>query len=288
MKIWTVDAFTTVPFRGNPACIVEPFDRWPDSAWMQKLAAENNQSETAYLKRTAAPDRFAIRWFTPTAEAPLCGHATLAAAHVLFHERATGLLGRRIAFESMSGELSAVRLKAGYELDFPIDRPDPIAPPSGLADVLPGIDFEPWSGRQYLCAILPNEEAVRRYRPNLAMLAAIDNSLGYERGSLVIAAYAEPGRPYDVVSRFFAPLFGIPEDPATGSAHCMLAPLFGAKLGQSPLRFHQAYPGRGADLTCELAGARVLIRGSAVTVCDGNLRWSPIKESYAEQTSDLL
>ena len=269
MSAWLVDAFTSAPLRGGPAFVIEPFCEWPADAQMQAIAAELAQPETAFLRRTAGSDRFGIRWFTPTAEAPLCGHATLAAAHVLFAEEAAGATS--LTFDSLGGTLSARKLGTSYELDFPADAPRRIGAPRGLAQALGGRTAEVWCGRQYLCAVLGCEEDVRSFVPDLGAIAAVSNEQGYEKGSLVITAAAEPAKPYDAVSRFFAPLFGIPEDPVTGSAHCMLAPLYAGKTGQRRLRFAQAYPGRGAELECELLADRVLLRGSAVTVVSGSI-----------------
>lgn len=269
MRQWTVDAFAAGPFKGNPACVVEPFDAWPDDAWMQALAMENNQAETAYLVRTDDPARFGLRWFTPAKEAPLCGHATLAAAHVLSAE----LGGREtLSFDTLAGELGVRRVGGRYELDFPADPPRRVAPPEGLIEALGFAPLEVWAPRQYLTVLLAREADVRDFIPDLAKIAALGSNGAFERGSLLVAATADARSPYDVVSRFFAPGFGIPEDPATGSAHCVLAPLFKDKLGRATLRFHQAFPGRGGDLECEVAGDRVLLRGAAVTMIEGRLR----------------
>jgi PhzF family phenazine biosynthesis protein len=271
VRQWTVDAFAARPFMGNPACVVEPFDRWPDEAWMQALAAENNQAETSFLLRTGERAAFGLRWFTPAKEAPLCGHATLAAAHVLFSE--LGLEAEQITFDSRhAGPLTVRRVGEAYQLDFPAHPPRRIEPPAGLEKALDGRRAEVWAGRLYLTAVLEDEAAVRGFRPDLSLIRAVASDGVYEQGSLLITAPADTHSPYDVVSRFFAPSFGIPEDPTTGSAHCILAPLFAARLGRSALRCHQAYPGRGGDLDCEVKGERVLIRGRAVTMVESVLR----------------
>lgn len=270
MRQWTVDAFAAAPFKGNPACVVEPVEAWPDAGWMQSLAAENNQAETAFLLKTKDPARFGLRWFTPAVEVPLCGHATLAASHVLFSE--LGLTAPAITFETLkSGALIVRRAGARIEMDFPADPPRRIAEPEGLAEALGVAPIEVWVG-QYLIAVLPSEAAVRGLKPDLANLALIGAAASAGRGNVSVAALADAGRDYAVVSRFFAPGSGIPEDPTTGSAHCLLAPLFADKLGRTALRFHQAYPGRGGDLEAEVSGERVLLRGSAVTVVEGRLR----------------
>ena len=220
MRQWIVDAFTTEPFRGNPAAVVEPLDAWPDDDWMQKLAAENNISETAFLLKTDDPARFGLRWFTPTVEVPLCGHATLASTHTLFAE--LGASARTIAFDTLSGPLFVGRKGDLYEMDFPA------APP-------------------------------RRVEPQLP-------------GNVGVVAFADAGAPHDAVSRFFAPGLGVPEDPVCGSLHCILAPLYAQKLGRDLIRFHQACPGRGGDLECEVKGERVLLRGAARTFLEGVIR----------------
>ena len=269
MRQWTVDAFASQPFRGNPACVVEPFDAWPDASWMQALAMENNQAETAFLLRTADPARFGLRWFTPAVEVPLCGHATLAAAHVLSTE--LGLSAPVVTFDSPSGPLSVRAWGDGLEMDFPADPPRRVDIPEGLAAALGAEPLEVWAG-QYLVAILASESAVRGASPDLNAVQPISLRANGGRGDLVITAVADGSSCFDVVSRFFAPGAGVPEDPTTGSAHCILAPLFNAKLGRPVLRCHQAYPGRGGDVEVETRGDRVLLRGRAVTVIESRLR----------------
>ncbi|ATC26105.1 PhzF family phenazine biosynthesis protein [Caulobacter vibrioides] len=274
MRQWTIDAFATGPFRGNPACVLEPFDVWPTDAWMQALAAENNQAETAYLLKTADPDRFGLRWFTPTLEAPLCGHATLAAAHVLFEE--LGVDVAMLSFETLSGVLTVRRADDQLEMDFPADPPRRTEVPEGLAEALGVRPREVWAGA-YLVAVVDDETTVRQLRPDLGALKVIGGEATGGAGQTVVVAQADAGADYAVVSRFFAPGFGIPEDPATGSAHCILMPLFGDKLGAGRLKFHQAYPGRGGDLECENRGARVLLRGRGFTVMESQLRLEPAR-----------
>ena len=270
MRQWTVDAFASAPFRGNPACVLEPFDAWPDDAWMQALAMENNQAETAYLRRTTDPLRFNLRWFTPEVEVPLCGHATLASAHVLTTE--LGLAGSEFIFDTRhSGQLRVRTAGDGYEMDFPADPPARIPTPAGLAEALGTEPLEVWSAA-YLVAVLADEATVRALRPDIPALKPISAEAGGGRGDVIVAATADAGAAYDVVDRFFAPGAGVPEDPATGSAHCILAPLYADKLGRATVRFHQAYPGRGGDLECEAKGPRVLLRGRAVTVIESRLR----------------
>ncbi len=269
MRQWTVDAFAATAFKGNPACVVEPLAEWPADGWMQALAMENNQAETAFLRKTQDPARFGLRWFTPTVEAPLCGHATLASGHVLLAE--LGVKAAQITFETLSGPLSVSARGAGYAMDFPANPPTEVATPDGLAEALGAKPVETWAG-PYLVAILKDEAQVRALAPDVAAIQRVAEKALDGRGNLVVAALADEGRPYDVVSRFFAPGSGIPEDPTTGSAHCILAPLFFGKLGRPSLKYHQAYPGRGGDLECELRGDRVILAGRAVTVLDGRLR----------------
>ena len=272
MRQWTVDAFAAQPFRGNPACVGEPQEAWPAEAWMQALAAENNQAETAYLLATPDPARWSLRWFTPALEVPLCGHATLAAAHVLFAE--LGSAAAALTFDTRSGPLRVERAEAGgYRMDFPADPPRPVETPPGLAAALGAEPVGCYAGA-YLLALLADAESVRRLRPDIAALAAIGG--GAERaGNVIVAAEGEAGGPHDVVSRFFGPGSGIAEDPTTGSAHCLLGPLFAERLGRSRLRCLQAYPGRGGEVGVEVRTDRVLLSGEAVTVMESRLRFTP-------------
>jgi PhzF family phenazine biosynthesis protein len=270
MRQYLVDAFATAPFRGNQACVLEPFDAWPDAAWMQTLAAENNQAETAYLLKTADPARFGLRWFTPLLEVPLCGHATLASAHVLLAEM--GLDASVMTFDTLSGPLTVKRLEGGgYEMDFPARPPVQIAIPDGLEAAIGAPIQEVWQG-PYLVALVKDEATVRALKPDIAAIHQIASSTTSDRGNLIVAAFGDASGPHDMVSRFFAPGSGIAEDPATGSAHCILSPLFTIKRGRAKGQFFQAYPGRGGDIECELIGDRVMLRGQAVTVLEGVLR----------------
>jgi PhzF family phenazine biosynthesis protein len=270
MRQYLIDAFATAPFRGNQACALEPFDVWPDASWMQTLAAENNQAETAYLLKTADPARFGLRWFTPLLEVPLCGHATLASAHMLLSEM--GLDIPVVTFDTLSGPLMVKRLESdGYEMDFPARPPVQIAIPQGLEAAIGAPIQEVWQG-PYLVALVKDEATVRALRPDIAAIHHIASSTTSDRGNLIVAAFGDAGGPHDIVSRFFAPGSGIPEDPATGSAHCILSPLFTAKTGKARGQFFQAFPGRGGDIECELVGDRVMLRGQAVTVLEGVLR----------------
>jgi PhzF family phenazine biosynthesis protein len=215
------------------------------------------------------PGRYGLRWFTPGTEVPLCGHATLGAAHVLLSELGVG--AAELAFDTrFVGELRVRCEGDRYEMDFPADPPKLIEPPAGLAEALGTKPLEVWAG-QYLVAILDSEAAVRSLSPDIPALGPIGGAAGGP-GQVVVAALAAEASPYDVVSRFFGPGCGVPEDPATGSAHCILSPLFSGKLGRDVLSFHQAYPGRGGDLECVLQADRVLLRGRGVTVMETDLR----------------
>src|SRR5213595_1075978 len=259
LKIVQVDAFADRAFRGNPAAVcVLPAAR--GEPWMQDVAGEMNLSETAFL--FAEDDGYRLRWFTPAVEVALCGHATLASAHVLCEE---GHLpaGRQARFHTQSGLLTANRAGDWIELDFPATPPAPAAPPAGLAAALRA--GTRWVGRSkfdYLVEV-DSEEVVRGLKPDLAALERVD-----ARGIIVTARATTPG--FDFVSRFFAPQTGVPEDPVTGSAHCALTPYWSAKLAKNELRAFQASP-RGGELRLRLAGDRVRIGGQAVTVLRGEL-----------------
>jgi PhzF family phenazine biosynthesis protein len=268
MKQWTADAFAAAPFKGNPACVVEPFDQWPSDDWMQALAKENNQAETAFLLRTADPARFGLRWFTPGMEVDLCGHATLASAHVLLAE--LGLEAGALTFDTRSGPLIVSRASEGYEMDFPADPPRRTTVPEGLVEALGITPVEVRAGR-YLVAVLADAAAVRTITPNIRALASIRGEAG-ETGQVIVCALADATDDVDVVDRFFAPGCGVDEDPATGSAHCILGPLYADTLGRATVRFRQVFPGRGGDIETETRGDRVLLRGQAVTVIESRLR----------------
>ena len=268
MRQWTVDAFAAAPFKGNPACVVEPFDQWPSDDWMQALAKENNQAETAFLLRTGDPARFGLRWFTPGMEVDLCGHATLASAHVLLAE--LGLEAGALTFDTRSGPLIVGRAGEGYEMDFPADPPRRTTVPEGLVEALGVTPVEVRAGR-YLVAVLADAAAVRTITPNIRALASIRGEAG-ETGQVIVCALADATDDVDVVDRFFAPGCGVDEDPATGSAHCILGPLYADTLGRATVRFRQVFPGRGGEIETETCGDRVLLRGQAVTVIESRLR----------------
>ena len=227
---------------------------------MRHVAAEMNLSETAFL--VPCDDGFRLRWFTPTVEVDLCGHATLAGAHVLWEEGhlAAGAVAR---FHTRSGLLLAARRGEWIELDFPATPPEPAAAPAGLAEAL-GIRAV-WTGRSRFDYLVEAESAavVREMRPDFTALARAE-----ARGVIVTSGADAP--PYDFVSRFFAPAAGIDEDPVTGSAHCALAPFWGARLGKTEMTAYQA-SARGGVVKVRLAGDRVILGGQAVTVLRGEL-----------------
>lgn len=261
LPFYWVDAFTDHVFGGNPAGIC-PLDHWLDDALLQKLAWQHGLSETAYFVRTAE-NRYALRWFTPVTEVDLCGHATLAAAHVLFEEM--GLEGDRVIFDSRSGPLAVSRAaQQRLQLDFP-SRPagDPQSPET-LAAALRRLPEAVSVGPTCWLAVFPCAEDVRRLRPDAEALARL------KPGRCIVTAPGdEPG--LDFVSRFFAPDAGIPEDPVTGSAHCILTPYWAARLGKPALHARQVSH-RGGELWCTLAGDRVHLGGRAVTYLRGAIQ----------------
>jgi predicted PhzF superfamily epimerase YddE/YHI9 len=245
---YQVDAFTAEPFRGNPAgvCVL---DRWLDDETLQRIAAENNLSETAFFTRNETT--FHLRWFTPTVEVDLCGHATLASAFVLFSE--LGYREPTIRFESRSGLLAATRRGEEIELDFPARRAAPCALPELLLRALGKAPAEVLKARDYL-AVFKAQPEVAALKPNMELLAQLD-CLG-----IIVTA---PGLEADFVSRFFAPRAGIPEDPVTGSAHCSLIPFWAERLGKTEL-FARQISQRGGALRGRLLEERVGIGGQAV------------------------
>jgi PhzF family phenazine biosynthesis protein len=257
IPIYQVDAFTSEVFSGNPAavCIL---DAWLDDEILQAIAAENNLSETAFLVRHQ--DGFDLRWFTPVTEVALCGHATLASAFVLFFCRGWGK--ESIRFQTrQSGPLTVTRKGGLLEMDFPARPAHTQAPPDGLGRAL-GVASENVCGSEEdVMVVLDSAEAVVGVQPDFAALERIDC-----RGIIITA----PGDRCDFVSRFFAPRVGVPEDPVTGSAHCVLIPYWAAVLGRKELHAVQVSK-RGGELFCALAGDRVRISGKAALYLEGTL-----------------
>lgn len=259
--ITVIDAFTDRPFAGNPAGVCVLAEERP-ADWMHAVAKELNLSETAFLRRRDDGD-WALRWFTPADEEKLCGHATLAASHHLWE---TGLqpAGRSLRFHTLSGVLSASRRDGKIVLDFPNEAPKVVPVPPGLAEALGAPVRAAGRNRLDLFAELADEATVRALTPSMDRVGAFD-----VRG-VVVTALADTGRPYDFVSRFFAPRCGIAEDPVTGSAHCGLGPWWSGRLGRTTLRGYQA-SARGGIVGVTMQGDRCLLEGSAVTVWKGEL-----------------
>lgn len=256
IEIIQVDSFTDIPFQGNPAgvCLL-PDER--DENWMQNIASEMNLSETAFLVPDG--DAYHLRWFTPAAEVDLCGHATLAGAHVLWEQQ---LLNKdeTAKFDTLSGRLEARRKGDWIELDFPAEPPGEIDAPPGLADSLG--DVSPvWIGanRMDYHVELASEDSVRRIEPDFTAMRRLG------RRGVIVTAKAEPKSDYDFVSRFFAPLFGVNEDPVTGSAHCCLGPYWARKLAKTEVIGFQA-SARGGIVRVRPEGDRVKLYGKAITV----------------------
>jgi PhzF family phenazine biosynthesis protein len=261
--IHQVDAFTDRPFSGNPAAVCV-LDRPAEERWMQSVALEMNLSETAFLHR--AGDAWSLRWFTPAVEVELCGHATLAAAHVLWE---TNRLApdEQARFDTKSGRLVATRRGNFIELDFPARPAAPAEPPAGLIDALGVAAIAVGRSRYDWLVEIGSEAEVRACAPDFKRLAQVE-----ARGVMITSRSSDPA--FDCVSRFFAPASGIDEDPVTGSAHCTLGPWWGAKLGRNALDAYQA-SARGGKLRITLAGDRVLLAGRAVTVLRGELLTPP-------------
>ena len=254
-----VDAFTAQPFAGNPAAVYV-LDHWPGDAWLSRVAREMNQSETAFLAKNTTG--FDLRWFTPLTEVELCGHATLASAHILW---TTGAAERNqpIAFNTKSGTLSARQSGDLIELDFPLLSEDPIPEPPGLSAAL-GITPN-YIGKSVhdLIVQVPSDALVRSAQPNQSLLTQIST-----RGVILTAQSSDPK--FDFISRFFAPAAGINEDPVTGSAHCCLATFWRKRLGKDSFRAYQASP-RGGIVHVRIAADRAILGGQAVTVARGEL-----------------
>lgn len=256
MKIpyFVVDAFTSKPFHGNPAGVC-PLTHWLSDATMQNIAAENNLAETAFF--VPREGDYELRWFTPTVEMDLCGHATLASAFILFSE--LGFRGDTVRFHSRSGILSVAREDGVLTLDFPLRPSVPCGMPEALIAGLGAKPVEVLKARDYL-AIFAKESEVRSLQPDFAALGRLD-------AKVIVTA---PGGDCDFVSRFFAPTFGVNEDPVTGSAHCTLIPYWSRRLGKTSL-FARQVSQRGGELFCRLAGERVLIGGKAVLYSRGQI-----------------
>lgn len=263
LTIYQVDAFTNKPFGGNPAAIV-PLDAWLPDDLMQSIALENNLSETAFFVKVG--DVYELRWFTPSYEIDLCGHATLASAHVIFD--VLGLEQTNIKFHShKSGELSVDKNGDVLTLDFPSRPPVVCDVPEGLIEAIGKQPNEVLKSRDYFL-VYENEQEILEIRPNFSRLAEIPTH------AVIVTAQGDNS---DFVSRFFAPEAGINEDPVTGSAHCNLIPYWAEKLGKTEM-FGRQVSARGGELFCELKGDRVKIGGNAVLYLKG--------EIYVETTGE--
>ncbi len=261
--LYQVDAFTNRVFGGNPAAVV-PLDAWLAEGQLQAIAAENNLSETAYFV-PLPEDRFHLRWFTPVDEVPLCGHATLASAHVILNLLQPDR--QSVRFETLSGELVVKRGDNQLVMDFPQRMPASCKSPPELARALgvtPEQILKTDRDPNYY-AVYPDEATVIGIRPDMALLGKVD------AGGICITA---PGKTSDFVSRYFAPKFGIPEDPVTGSTHCALIPYWAERLGRKKL-FARQVSARGGELHCELRGDRVAIGGNAVLYMVGEILLQP-------------
>jgi PhzF family phenazine biosynthesis protein len=262
MRITQVDAFTDRPFTGNPAAVCVLAETRSD-VWLAAVAREMNLSETAFVQ--ARGEDWALRWFTPAVEVELCGHATLAAAHVLW-EDGRAAAERAIVFHTRSGALSATRVDgAAIALDFPASPAVPVPAPAGLAAALGAEPRRVGRSRFDLLVELGDEAAVRGLAPDIAALARMD-----ARGIIVTAAAEAAGGDYDFVSRFFAPAVGVDEDPVTGSAHCVLGPYWAERSGRDEVVGYQA-SARGGTVRVQVRGERVTLIGRAVTVLRAEL-----------------
>jgi len=252
---YQVDAFASRVFEGNPAAVC-PLAAWLEDGLLQAIAEENNLAETAFF--VPSGNGYHLRWFTPNKEVDLCGHATLAAAHVLFE--ILGYAKPSIEFETRSGKLVVARKGDALAMDFPAILPKPCTAPAALIEGLGQRPVEVLAADDYI-AVFDSEATIRALTPDLMILSKLDL-----RGVVVTA----PGGKHDFVSRFFAPKYGIPEDPVTGSAHCELAPYWAAQIGKTTLQARQVSK-RGGDVLCELRGDRVTLTGSAVLFMEAEI-----------------
>jgi PhzF family phenazine biosynthesis protein len=262
LTIYQVDAFTKHVFGGNPAAIC-PLEEWLDTELMQKIALENNLSETAFFIRK--DDLYEIRWFTPTFEIDLCGHATLASAYVIFE--CLKLEDKIIKFHShKSGDLAVEKNGAVLTLDFPVRLVSPIDAPDALFEAIGGRPKEVFKARDYFL-VYENEQQVLDLKPDFSALKKIGSILDIDAHGVIVTAKGDSS---DFVSRFFAPEVGVMEDPVTGSSHCNLIPFWAERLGKTEL-FARQISARGGELFCELKGDRVKIGGNAVLYLKGEI-----------------
>jgi len=253
IQIYQVDAFTNNLFQGNPAAVC-PLNEWLEDFLLQSIAAENNLSETAFF--VYHKKEFELRWFTPTIEVDLCGHATLATAHIIFNFFNTSLFS--VSFKTVSGILTVKRQGSLLSMDFPARKAKSCAIPDALIQGLKVPPSEVLQSRDYL-VVYNNEEQIKTIEPDFERLKELEIT------GIIITA---PGNSADFVSRFFAPKLGIPEDPVTGSAHCTLVPYWSERLNKKKLHAFQLSK-RGGELFCEDLGERIKIAGKAVTYLKG-------------------
>jgi len=256
LQIYQVDAFAASLFKGNPAAVVL-LTEWLTDETLQQIAAENNLSETAFF--IPEGDHFHIRWFTPKAEVRLCGHATLAAAHVLFNE--LNFAGEQIAFNSQSGILTVKKVGDKLQLDFPADFAQVVDAVPVFAEAFGVHPLATFKGKTDYLLLFDSEETILEFQPDISLLLSTN-----ARGIIVTAK----GNKVDFVSRFFAPAVGVNEDPVTGSAHTTLIPFWGKRLNKTEMTALQL-SARGGQLWCTLTGDRVLIAGKAVTYLKGEI-----------------
>ncbi len=267
--LYQIDAFASEVFTGNPAAVV-PLKEWLPDDVMQKIALENNLAETAFFvpKENGPEGHYDLRWFTPGAEVDLCGHATLASAHVLYEFLGEG--AEALSFHTRSGELIVRQAEDGrLQMDFPALASEELLNNQAVLDTFSAAIKQPiekaYTSLEYLLCVLSTEEQVRA----VSYVGAIEDALrDTPYWGLVITAPADAGSEFDFVSRFFAPEKGVPEDPVTGSAHCRLAPYWAKRLDKSDLVAYQASP-RGGTVHCRMEGARVILSGQAVSYLKG-------------------
>lgn len=255
LQMFQVDAFTSRPFAGNPAAIV-PLDDWLPDEVMQAIAMENNLAETAFFKK--GENGYDLRWFTPTVEMDLCGHATLATGYLIFE--VLGTEEKVLSFQTRSGELTVEKEGDRFVLNFPSRPGEAAEPPAGLIDAIGREPTEVLKARDYML-VYPTEADIVAVKPDIKALKDIDAH------AVIVTAKGDSS---DFVSRFFAPAVGVDEDPATGSAHCTLIPYWAEKLGKKELYARQL-SARGGELYCELIGDRVRIGGNAVLYLKGEI-----------------
>jgi len=258
-RIFQLDSFTTRRFAGNPAAVVL-LESFPEESVMQAIAAENNLAETAFL--VPVESNYRLRWFTPVTEVPLCGHATLASAAVVMER--LELKRTQTIFHSASGPLTVTRTGTTYVMDFPARPCEPVAAPPDLTAALGVVPVEVFANAFNYLTRLDSERSVRALTPDMSLISNLD------RAGLIVTA---PGdEEYDFVSRYFAPKKGIPEDPVTGAAHCMLTPYWAELMRKTEFRAYQASR-RGGEIICRLNGDRVELKGACVFYLEGEMEY---------------